>query len=82
MLWFQSQPVPDFLEQSLLLVVDELSRKSSGDVSEVGVRRHQDDLERLLDPTSEGWRKTGNTHTDTHTDALLMSILTLKKKVF
>lgn len=59
-LW--SQPVPDFLEQHFLLVVGELSRERSGDVSEVSMCRHQDDQQRLLDPTSERWRQTG-THT-------------------
>lgn len=53
-----SQPVPDFLEQHFLLVIRELSRKSSGDVSEIGMRRHQDDHQRLLDPPSKSWKWT------------------------
>lgn len=48
-----SSPVPDFLEQRPLFVVAELSGERSGNVGEVGVRRHQDDRKRLLDPTTE-----------------------------
>lgn len=48
-----SQPVPDFLQKHFLLVVSELSRKSSGNVGQVGVSRHKHDRQRLLDTTSE-----------------------------
>lgn len=55
---FGSLPVPDFFEQRFLLVVGKLSRERPGNVGEVGVRRHQDDSQRLRLPTSENWKQT------------------------
>lgn len=50
---YELRPVSDFLQQCPLFVIAEVSRESSGDVSEVSVSCHKNNSKRLLDPTPE-----------------------------